>query len=180
MWDVFSSLGETLYGPDQWLMRNAPTPEQLAGSAVAAGVPPPPIPPSGNVGPMYDPFSPQMTMPPPQPQPQAPQPSVSPTLAATTPMPKPRPAEAPQAPDEASSSGEGYNKDLSMTDRFLSTLKGVKAPVAPTPQRVGTPAAPRTTPIKGGDLLALLQILQGGADQNAGLKLPNTLGQALR
>lgn len=80
---------------------------------------------------------------------------------------------AMNAPTDISASAKKPGGDL------LDALKGVKAPAAPELQRLGTPAAPRTTPIKGGNLLAMLQALnagQGAGDRN----LPATLAAALR
>lgn len=71
-------------------------------------------------------------------------------------------------------------------DKLGQLLRGVKAPVAPETQRLGLPGnapAPRApTPIKGGDLLALLQMsnMGGGATAKTNYDLPSTLGMALR
>lgn len=63
---------------------------------------------------------------------------------------------------------------------ILSTLRGVQAPAAPTPQKVGTPAQPALKPIQGGAYFDLLASLGIGPQQALpGLKLPSTLGQAL-
>lgn len=63
---------------------------------------------------------------------------------------------------------------------FAEALRGVKAPPAPEIQRLGTPAAPKITgSLKGGELMALLQTLNAGGG-GAGLTLPSTLGQAIR
>lgn len=64
-------------------------------------------------------------------------------------------------------------------DKFAEGLKGVKAPANPELQRVSTPAAPRpTNSIRGGELMALLQLL--GGPSGAAPQLPTTLGGALR
>lgn len=72
------------------------------------------------------------------------------------------------------------SKQPGKLDKFAEALKGVKAPAGPELQKLGTPAAPRpVNSIKGGDLMALLQMLgsqAGGTDY----KLPSTLGAALR
>lgn len=62
-------------------------------------------------------------------------------------------------------------------DRLLAALKGVQAPPQPQIQRIGTPALPRVNPVKTGELQQLMLALGGGND---GLKLPSTLGAALR
>lgn len=71
-------------------------------------------------------------------------------------------------------------KEPGKLDKFAEALKGVKMPAGPELQKLGTPAAPRpVNSIKGGDLMALLQMLgsqAGGTDY----KLPSTLGAALR
>lgn len=66
------------------------------------------------------------------------------------------------------------------SDALLKTLRGVKAPEAPTPQKVGTPSLPALKPIQGGAYFDLLASLGIGPQQALpGLKLPSTLGQAL-
>lgn len=63
---------------------------------------------------------------------------------------------------------------------LAEALKGVKMPVAPEIQRLGTPAAPRvSTAIKGGDLIALLHALNAAPGAGA-YNLPSTLGAAIR
>lgn len=64
---------------------------------------------------------------------------------------------------------------------LATALRGMAPPQVPAAQRVGTPSAPRTPDIKGGELLALL-LAQGDAGVPGGRKinpLPGTLGQAL-
>lgn len=72
------------------------------------------------------------------------------------------------------------SKDKQKLDKFAEALKGVKAPPAPVLQKLGTPAAPRaTTAIKGGDIIALLQAINAG-QSGSSYNLPSTLGAALR
>lgn len=67
-----------------------------------------------------------------------------------------------------------------------SLLRGVQAPRAPEPQRLSGPGmapAPRApTPVKSGDLLQMLQLMNagGGATAKTNYELPSTLGMALR
>jgi len=63
--------------------------------------------------------------------------------------------------------------------KFAEALKGLKAPAKPELQKLGTPAAPRATAIKGGDVLALLQSLNAAPGASS-YNLPSTLGAALR
>lgn len=71
-------------------------------------------------------------------------------------------------------------------DRLAEALRGVRAPAAPETQRLGLPGyapAPRApTPVKGGDLMQMLQLLNAGSGATAksSLDLPSTLGAALR
>lgn len=95
--------------------------------------------------------------------------SLGAALEPQVPMPRPRPEMAPGA---APAAGGG--------DALLKTLQGVKAPAAPTPQRVATPNAPVLRPIQSGGFMDLLASLGIGPQQALpGLKLPSTLGQAL-
>lgn len=64
-------------------------------------------------------------------------------------------------------------------DKFADALKGVKAPANPEIQRLGTPAAPKATAVKGGDIIALLQALNAAPGASE-YKLPSTLGAAIR
>lgn len=67
-----------------------------------------------------------------------------------------------------------------------SLLRGVQAPKAPETQRLSGPSmapAPRApTPVKSGDLLQFLQLMNagGGATAKTNYELPSTLGMALR
>lgn len=71
-------------------------------------------------------------------------------------------------------------------DRLAEALRGVRAPAAPELQRLTLPSnapAPRQpVPMKGGDLMQFLTLLNagGGATAKTGLDLPSTLGAALR
>jgi hypothetical protein len=92
--------------------------------------------------------------------------SLEPSAAAGVPLPTPRPADAPKAP----ASG----------DALLKSLQGVKAPAAPTPQRVGTPHMAPLRPIQSGGFFDLMASLGIGPQQAmSGMKLPGTLGAAL-
>lgn len=69
-------------------------------------------------------------------------------------------------------------------DALSNMLRGVRAPTAPETQRLSLPSnapSPRApTPIKGGDLVALLQMMEGGYGQvKSPYTLPSTLGGAL-
>jgi hypothetical protein len=95
----------------------------------------------------------------------------TPPAGGGVPLPTPRPQGAndpnamAQAPDKAAG--------------FLKALQGVKAPPAPTPQKVSTPSAPlghATSAIKGGNLIALLTALGG---QVPTTRVPLSLGPAL-
>lgn len=83
---------------------------------------------------------------------------------------------APQAPMDAQAA-MAKKPEL---DAFAAALKGVKAPANPELQRLGTPAAPKGHAIKGGDIMALLQALNLGAGASSDYKLPSTLGAAIR
>lgn len=66
-------------------------------------------------------------------------------------------------------------------NQLTNALRAMAAPTVPTPQRVGTPAAPRMGDIKGGELLAML-LATGDGGVPGGRRiapLPSTLGQAL-
>lgn len=71
-------------------------------------------------------------------------------------------------------------------DKLAQMFRGIKAPAAPEIQRLGLPSnapAPRApTPVKGGDLIQMLQLLGmgGGATAKNDYQLPSTLGAALR
>lgn len=73
--------------------------------------------------------------------------------------------------------------EKTLGEKLASTLKGVKAPPAPSQLKIGAPGVPRASAsIKTGQLAALLQSLApkgagGGAD---GLNLPSTLNAALK
>ncbi len=87
------------------------------------------------------------------------------------------PEKSPGAPQNIVPPGaaEGEKKPGSLMD----ALRGVKAPANPEVQRVSSPSAPRQTPIKGGELLALMQLLNSAPGASE-YKLPSTLGAALR
>lgn len=128
-------------------------------------------------------------------QPPAPQAAESPWDA--TPVSMPGGAAAPLVPNnpavqpnaqtplgtDASAAGspmDATKKEKPFGEKLAETLKGVKMPVPPTPQKVGTPGAPHPSgSIKTGELLSMLLSMQpGGAQQ--GMQLPQTLGSALQ
>jgi len=62
------------------------------------------------------------------------------------------------------------------TNAFLNTLKSIPALQPPQAQKVSTPAAPKIEPVKGGNLMALLQALNvPGQTAASAYKLPATL-----
>lgn len=82
---------------------------------------------------------------------------------------------AAEAPTDVSA----QSKDK--TPGLADVLRGTKMPAGPELQKLGTPAAPRaTTAIKGGDLIALLQAMGMNPAAGGGMKLPGTLGEAIR
>lgn len=156
-------------------MQSPISPEALASSAAARGMPPPPM----DLAPMR------------MPSPEAVQAwrdgvdatkpgAVGAALTGKTvgePMDIRPPIQAQQqdAPTDVSAA----KKDGKL-DKFAEALKGVKAPAGPELQKLGTPAVPRPyTQIKAGDLMALLQTINAG-QQGGSYNLPSTLGAALR
>jgi hypothetical protein len=156
------------------------SPESLAASAAARGIPPPPVD-----------LAPPLRMPPPGatdawragvdadmgggPG------SVGAALTGkTVGAPLDLTSQAQKTDLAAPTDMSSQSKPKSAMDKFSEGLKGVKAPAGPELQRLSTPSVPRpTTQIKGGELMALLQMLgpqAGGTDY----KLPSTLGAALR
>ncbi len=99
----------------------------------------------------------------------------SPTLGAN---PNIQAEEAASANAEGNSDQQQEAKKKSFGDKLAETLKGVKMPVPPAPQKVSSPNAPKVEQIKGGELLSLLLGLQSGA--TAGLKPPLTLNNSLK
>lgn len=155
------------------------SPEAFARNAAARGVPPPPAD-----------LAPPMRMPPPEAV-DAWRGSVDATMGG-------KPGEVGAAltgktvgapmdiTSEAQKAGTGATemsaqaKPPGQLDKFAEALKGAKMPENPALQRLSTPNAPRpTTQIKGGELMALLQML-GGQAGGTDYKLPSTLGAALR
>lgn len=69
----------------------------------------------------------------------------------------------------------------SAADRLGAALRGVTIPKPPDAQRVSSPPPYRpSSPIKGGEILQLLALLNSqGQSGGGGLQLPNTLGAAL-
>lgn len=84
-----------------------------------------------------------------------------------------------QKADTGSTDVSAQAKPKDGLDPFAKALQGIKAPAGPELQRLGTPAAPRPTAIKGGDIMALLQSLYSGPQQGS-YTLPSTLGAAIR
>lgn len=65
-------------------------------------------------------------------------------------------------------------RDKQIKETLAAALKGVQAPKSPELQKISSPSPPRPTgTIKGGDLAALLQVLNAGT----GRRLPTTLGR---
>lgn len=74
----------------------------------------------------------------------------------------------------------GATKPEDKLGGLAAALRGTKMPADPVQQKISSPSAPRpTTQIKGGDLMALLQALNATPGAS-GLKLPSTLGEAIR
>jgi hypothetical protein len=65
----------------------------------------------------------------------------------------------------------------SPADKFAKMLQGVKAPPAPDVVKPSTPAAPRLSPIRGGNDLIQMLMLLGAANPRA---QQTGLGQQLR
>lgn len=134
-------------------------PEAIAGAAIQAGVPPPPISesfsemPGGNkefeFGSLLDPTP------------------ASTTGVAGAPLDLSPPAPVAKGPAAAQSGAVGS---------LAKSLSGVQAPPAPRTQAIRTPAAPQpSSQIKQGELLALLGSMMGGQER----KLAPTLGSVL-
>lgn len=154
MWDDIFSMFQsgTLQGMGPG---SIPSPASVAAEATAAGIPPPMLPPAGA----------------------EPVPDLGASLAM--PMPPPRPPEAgpsgSQLANSAQASAPGENA-------LLQTLRGIKAPPQPAAPKMGSnPAAPQASAsaIKGGQIQALLQMLQMSGGGGGGLALPPTLNRAL-
>lgn len=93
------------------------------------------------------------------------------------------PAQTPATTEVSAKAGPDAKAEKSQTDKFVESLKGLKAPETPKPQTVYTPhalAPAHAASIKGGNIAALLQLLgaQGGG-QNLGTKIPLSLGSVL-
>lgn len=131
-------------------------PATFAQQAAAAGIAPPPLPPTPNAGLAPGGMGPtieQMN-------------GVAPAMpgAPTTLGGAMEPQTMPKMPGQAN----------------LGGLAAAARPQTPQPQRVSTPAAPRPTQqIRTGELLALLQALGGGMPQPDPYRLPTTLGTAM-
>ena len=154
------------------------SPEALAANAAARGIPPPP---TDFTPPVINPGDPHRL---------SGQPAMDAWRAnadvgsALTGNVGPPPLDIRTPVQQAAAGG---STDLSAQARggsekgnLAEALKGVKMPVAPEIQKLGTPSAPRvSTAIKGGQLVALLQALNA-APGAASLNLPSTLGAAIR
>jgi len=158
------------------------SPEALAQSAAARGVPPPPVDvaptpirmPDNNVGSSgwrndFDTMANTGG-------------DVGAALTGKTVSVPPTDIRTPvQQQAEASTDVSAQSKKDGGPPSLSDALKGVKAPTGPELQRLGTPAAPRpTTQIKGGELLALMQLLNSSGQAGSEYKLPSTLGAAIR
>lgn len=81
----------------------------------------------------------------------------------------------PSKTEVATSEASAKSAQPSTTDKLLATLKGVQAPPAPTAQRVYTPNA--NVPnvhggVKGGNIAALLQLLNVAGQSKPQIPLP--------
>lgn len=180
--------GPEMMGPAFGRMLTDPAGQNLlAEQAAAAGMPPPsltggategdlggllnPMPGGPGAGMMGAPAAPPMPMPRPQPAMMAPPAQPAPPVGAPMDIRSPQQV-AGEAVGGARAEGTGGGMN-----QLLQTLQNIKAPAAPTPARVGTPAAPRPHgQIKGGELMALLQAMEAGPGR---VQMPVTLGQAL-
>lgn len=159
-------------------MQSPISPEALASSAAARGVPPPPVdltppmrmPDAGAVDAWRNGVDADMGGKPGE---------VGAALTGKT-MPLDIRPPVQQQQQDGATDMLTQSKPKSGMDKFSETLKGVKMPASPELQRLGTPAAPRpTTQIKGGDLIAFLQSLNASPGA-ASYNLPSTLGAAIR
>lgn len=96
-------------------------------------------------------------------------------------QPSTAPSANPQAAD-ANAAATPTDKNAAQKpfgDRLAETLKGVKAPPSPTPQKVSSPSAPTSNPtgVKGGNLLQLLAMMAPQASQVA---VPLSLSRSIR
>lgn len=90
------------------------------------------------------------------------------------PLPKPRPTEAgPGASDISAQSKTGKVADG--LGGFAQSLAGVKAPIAPPLNAVGTPAAPHPSAVQAPNVASLLQLIGQQSQPNA----LQTLGRLL-
>lgn len=122
----------------------------------------------------------------------------NPEMAGGIPLPRPRPigggadisaqsrGGAPGAPLDITSAAQQAGAgtppaaDVKKAADLATALRGVTAPKPPELQKISSPSPPRAGgTIKGGDLMAILQMLNAGPGPGGGLKLPSTLGQAL-
>lgn len=178
MFDLFS--GGNLFGAGAGM--DMFSPELIAQRAIAEGIPPPAMAPAARIDDTFGALLQPTAGVTPVPTVGIPRPPVIPSMpAGPLVAPSTTPPTATSTLDPFSAELPGAAKPGSnMADRLLSTLRNVKAPEAPTPQRVGTPAAPRpSSPIQSGQLMALLAAL-GINEGQGGMKLPSTLGAALR
>ena len=93
------------------------------------------------------------------------------TAAGGVPIPKPKP-DVGTTGDVASAQAAG-RQPMGRTNPLLEALKGVKAPPVPDVVKPSTPAAPRLTPIKGGqDLIQMLMALGSSQPGRRDLRAP--------
>lgn len=85
-----------------------------------------------------------------------------------------------QAPADTSLGGAFNSVGAPGQSNLLAALKGVPALAPPVAQKVSTPNPPKIEPIKGGNLMALLQALGlPGQDLTKNYTLPSTLPAAI-
>ena len=87
----------------------------------------------------------------------------------------------PGAPLDITSAAQQAGTAQRPANPLVDTLRGVKAPAAPQPQRVSSPQMRQPQRVQGGQLMQLLAGLglAGNQPTPGGLKLPPTLGAAL-
>lgn len=112
-----------------------------------------------------------------------PSPAASPQMpSATASLDERAYGASPTATDASAAASPADAKGAKGTfgDKLAETLKGVKAPPLPTPQTVRTPSSPDNRhSIKAGELMQMLLAMQPPSG-NVGLKLPSTLGTAVK
>lgn len=146
---------------DPWTSFDDPArlPEVLASQAIKNGVPPPPIPGGDPLGALLSPQAGAFAAPLVPGSATPPEFNTAPPAASAPASASVGPPLDITPPGAAAPSMAGGGGMSNMAGQLQQTLKGVKAPPTPELPRVGTPAAPRPNPIRGGELLALMQLL---------------------